>query len=418
MEKKRKQKRKEKYISWDKSKGKYRLRVPGFPDKSFQDLKDAVEERNIYVMAMESMEKETEIDSGITLGAWIDIWLSEYINTTKPRVLRTYRNDLDKGFSSLYDRPAVSIKGRELSDCLKRLAVTGTAKSSVQRMAKYIRQAYKELYAKGGVDMVRFPTDRMNMPRPDDYSYKEKPKKSYELADLLKLEDAAKEEKEKLTRENFTAALGILSLTGLRISELLGLCKEDVDIAHDRKSLTISITKGSHNCNIEDNTSNPGKTWYIQHQTKSKNSTRVIPITYPATIAAIIVLLEREHPTAKQNDEEFNFLFSTKNGTPISHSSFETTYRRIRERAGYETDIHEFRHSIATIMGNNRSNDTTSSRFLGQGKDVFQGVYVHTSDAANQEIARWLADQKAKVAKMAVTATTPTKVKPTGTGTS
>ena len=102
----------------------------------------------------------------------------------------------------------------------------------------------------------------------------------------------------------------------------------------------------------------------------------------------------------------------------FSHSSFETTYRRIRERAGYETDIHEFRHSIATIMGNNRSNDTTSSRFLGQGKDVFQGVYVHTSDAANQEIARWLADQKAKVAKMAVTATTPTKVKPTGTGTS
>lgn len=403
----RKQQCKEKYISYDVSKNTYKVRVPGFASKSFQDLNEAIKERNIRVAAKDSEEKKENVDSSITLGAWIDLWLSEYINTDKPRVLRTYRDDLDKAFSSLYGKPAVSIKGQELTECLKRLAKNNTAKSSVQRTARYIRQAYKELYTKGGVDIARFPTDRMNMPRKADYTYKPKQKTAYEFGDLLKLEDAAKEETVKETREIFAAALGILSVTGFRISELLAICKEDITLAPDRKSLTISITKTSHDCTIANNTENPGKGWYVQMETKSKYSTRNIPITYPNTIEAIIVLLEREHPVVKQNDEEFNFLFATKNGTPVSHSDFGTVYRRIRKRAGYTTMTHEFRHSLATIMANNRDNDNTSSKYLGQGTDVFHNVYVHGSDAANQEIAAWLAEQKAQAARTAIITITP-----------
>ncbi len=412
----RKQRHKEKYITWDKSKQKYVLRVPNFKKEYYEDLNEAVKVRNAYVMALESEEKKSTIDSCITLGDWISLWLSDYINTTDPDVIETYRYDLERAFSSLYNKPAVSIKGRELSERLKQLAVAGHAKSSVSRAARYIRQAYKELYTKGGVDISILPTDRMIMPRSADYTYKEEPKKAYGFCDLLKLEDAAKQEKEKETRENFAAALGILAVTGFRISELLGICKEDITIAPDQKSLTISINKTAKFCTVKNNTENPGKGWYIRHRTKSKSSERDIPIVEPTTIEAIAVLLKREHPAAEQKEERFNFLFATKSGNPITKSSFGTVFRRIRKRAGCEIKVHEYRHSLATMFGNNRNNDTQSSRFLGHQKEVFQNVYVHTTDSANQEIARWLADQKAKAVKTAVTATAKTKVKPTGTG--
>ena len=235
------------------------------------------------------------------------------------------------------------------------------------------------------------------------------------MEDLVKLQDAAKQEKDNETRENFAAALGILTVTGLRISELLGICKDDIVVASDRKSLTISINKTAKFCTVKSNTENPGKGWYIRHRTKSKNSDRNIPIFDPATIAAITVLLEREHPLAEQKEENFNFLFATKSGNPITKSSFETVFRRIRKRTGYETKVHEYRHSLATLFADNRTNDTQSSRFLGHQKEVFQNVYVHTTESANQEIARWLADQKAKATKTAVITPTAAKVKPTGT---
>jgi len=57
-------------------------------------------------------------------------------------------------------------------------------------------------------------------------------------------------------------------------------------------------------------------------------------------------------------------------------------------------------------MANNRNNDTQSSRFLGHQKDVFQNVYVHTTDSSNAEVARWLADQKEIAANTAAAATT------------
>jgi site-specific recombinase XerD len=330
-------------------------------------------------------------------------------------VIETYRYDLKRAFSTLYNKPAVSIKGRELSECLKLLAESGHAKSSVDRAARYIRQAYKELYTKGGVDMSIRPTDRMIMPRAAAYTYKEEPKKAYEFCDLLKLEDAVKQEKEKETRENFTAALGILAVTGFRISELLGICKEDITIAPDQKSLTISINKTAKFCTVKDNTENPGKGWYVRHRTKSKSSERNIPIVEPATIEAIAVLLKREHPAAEQKEEKFSFLFATKSGNPITKSSFGTVFRRIRKRAGCEIKVHEYRHSLATIFDNNGKNESQSSRFLGHKKDVFQNVYVHATDSAHRELATWLADQKAKAVKTAVTTPTPAKVKPTGT---
>ena len=411
----RKQRHKEKYITWDKSKQKYVLRVPNFKKEYYEDLNEAVKVRNAYVMALESEERKSTIDSCITLGDWISLWLSDYIDTTDPNTLKTYRYDLKRAFSTLYNKPAVSIKGRELSECLKLLAESGHAKSSVDRAARYIRQAYKELYTKGGVDMSIRPTDRMIMPRAAAYTYKPIPKTAYKMEDLVKLQDAAKQEKDNETRENFAAALGILTVTGLRISELLGICKEDIVVASDRKNLTISINKTAKFCTVKSNTENPGKGWYIRHRTKSKNSDRNIPIFDPATIAAITVLLERKHPLAEQKEENFNFLFATKSGNPITKSSFETVFRRIRKRTGYETKVHEYRHSLATLFADNRTNDTQSSRFLGHQKEVFQNVYVHTTESANQEIARWLADQKAKATKTAVITPTAAKVKPTGT---
>ena len=58
-------------------------------------------------------------------------------------------------------------------------------------------------------------------------------------------------------------------------------------------------------------------------------------------------------------------------------------------------------------MANNRNNDTQSSRFLGHQKDVFQNVYVHTTDSSNAEVARWLADQKEIAANTEAATTLP-----------
>ena len=58
-------------------------------------------------------------------------------------------------------------------------------------------------------------------------------------------------------------------------------------------------------------------------------------------------------------------------------------------------------------MANNRNNDTQSSRFLGHQKEVFQNVYVHTTDSSNAEVARWLADQKEIAANTAAATTLP-----------
>ena len=63
----RKQRHKEKYITWDKSKQKYVLRVPNFKKEYYEDLNEAVKVRNAYVMALESEEKKSNYSSNENL---------------------------------------------------------------------------------------------------------------------------------------------------------------------------------------------------------------------------------------------------------------------------------------------------------------------------------------------------------------
>ena len=161
------------------------------------------------------------------------------------------------------------------------------------------------------------------------------------------------------------------------LSELLGLCREDISFINDDEMI-ISISRTVHD--IRKDKSKDGRTWIISPP-KSENSRRKIMIKDKRCADHTRYMCSFANRTVIYDGQGYNFIFATKTGRPICKSTFIVNFIKIRKKIGSDIRIHEIRHSIATLMANNPAvSYNNAAAFLGHSLNVFMNIYVHSNE--------------------------------------
>lgn len=163
----------------------------------------------------------------------------------------------------------------------------------------------------------------------------------------------------------------ILIETGLRIGEFLGLTLDCIDF--DNKRILVSKQ-----------TTSDGK---VTTELKTITSRRYVDISYKAEIALKKVIAEL--PKKKIVINGFSdFLFVTRNGNPIAHTTIQGVIREIRKSYQNEIDSslpditpHSFRHTYATNKALEGMSVLDLYKKMGHADfNTTLRVYVHLKD--------------------------------------
>jgi integrase len=170
----------------------------------------------------------------------------------------------------------------------------------------------------------------------------------------------------------------LLSSTGLRIGEALGLRWRHVDL--DRRWLQVVASLSRANGG------------WILHEPKSARSRRMIYLSH--TVAEQLHIrrrcqnLDRLHSgSAWRND--WDLVFTSDRGTPSYTSEAGRFLKRDLDRAGLpHIRIHDLRHTAATIALHRSIHPKVVSDMLGHSSiAITLDLYSHASPAMHQELA-------------------------------
>lgn len=153
-------------------------------------------------------------------------------------------------------------------------------------------------------------------------------------------------------RRNLTILLAFY-YTGIRLEELLNL--KEVDLSPDCSELRIVRGKG--------------------------DKSRLLPV-HPVLQEALALYLARERVGGKGD-----YLFTTKDGRPLSRTTVYQLVKRYARRAGLEVPVtpHILRHTFATHLHQNKVDIYRISALLGHSNIENTAIYTHTDDALLRE---------------------------------
>lgn len=143
------------------------------------------------------------------------------------------------------------------------------------------------------------------------------------------------------------AMLELLYATGIRVSELVGLNVQDVN-----------LSVGFVHC-------------------KSRDKERVVPL-YPAAIKALSTYIKEIRPQLLEDSNE-RALFVNMNGERMSRQGFWKIVKYYQEKAGIEKDItpHTLRHSFAAHLLENGADLRSIQEMLGHADISSTQIYTH-----------------------------------------
>ena len=179
----------------------------------------------------------------------------------------------------------------------------------------------------------------------------------------------------------------ILLGTGVRVSELVGLTKSDVDFTMRRIRVDHQLEKKRH-----------GE--YFVDKTKTKNGVRFIPMSDSVYESLKNVIRNRNNPKIERVIDGYSgFLFLDKNGNPevamhVAHHMqwARNKYARTHERQLPLITPHVFRHTFCTNMANAGMDIKSLQYLMGHADvDVTLNVYTHASyDKAEESMRKVL----------------------------
>ena len=166
----------------------------------------------------------------------------------------------------------------------------------------------------------------------------------------------------------------LLMYTGMRVGEMLALTWDDIDF----KNKTITVNK-----NAVAATEDGERKMTVQDSTKTKKSTRIIPMTYKAMEALKYI----ENITG-DND----YVISSKNNKLIHPENINRMFHSILVNVGImkpkverraddvSYGVHTLRHTFASLLFKNNCEIKVISEILGHADTkITENIYIHLS---------------------------------------
>ena len=391
------------YIYYEKSRKKYVVSVPmpdgSRPKRRFDTVEDATEYRDRMVALVQN--GRLALDPAITVKQWLSIWLERYCGDLAERTRQSYAYMIRTHCKSIYDlRMVDEVKPFHINNVFENMKNNGYAYDSIKRMRAVLSSAFNRVHDEQLIVYDTLPTAGWKLPKHRKVGQKiihpTPPRTGYPETVLDALVNAARTiDPRKNIQTKWVCLMLLLRLTGMRLSECLGICKEDVSFSEGKA--VIKLHQGVHD--LDKKQGDSGKCWVVE-DLKSPASYRTLEIHNDELVSLLKIFMAADHPTATCNGAEYNFLFATRTGTPILHSSFHRMFAKIRGKISSPIRTHEIRHSVATILGADSTIPfADSAKFLGHSKEIFIKCYVHEQKDSAGIIGRKLASKETEVIK-------------------
>jgi integrase/recombinase XerD len=267
--------------------------------------------------------------------------------TRAARTVEAYRRDLTD-LASRADRPLADVTTEEIERYLAELRAEGRSPATIARRIAAARSFYRHLVLLGRRDdnpaaAVPLPRKARKLPR------------TLSPSEAERLIDAAVGTTPRALRDRAIAEL--LYGAGLRVGELVGLGKTDVDL---EQRLVRATGKG--------------------------DKERIVPLGRPAADALRrYVSRGRPHLDRRHRPE----LFLNAQGGGLTRAGVFLVLRRLAEKAGLEPERvhpHLLRHSFATHLLEGGADLRSVQEMLGHADLSTTELYTHVSDNRRREL--------------------------------
>ncbi len=389
----------DKYISYDSYNKKYRLRMSGAlgaVNKYFATREEAVEERNKQ-LAIIQMQSEKFLSPDTTLAEWVECYLEEY-SVCRPSVKSDYRRLLENCVDeSLWNKRLIDIRKDDLNKCLRYLMKKNRAASSIKKAKAVLINIFSTIKDNELLPESLLPNLKLTKITAGCTGHIEEEKRAFSTSELIKLVSAAEKfNTNKETCLKYQAIITLLIYTGMRRSEVLGLCKDNIQVLDD-DSVYIKVRTTAHDCDLE---ASPENTRWIITTVKSRLSKREFKkVTVPGLGSLIRRQKAISHPTVTYQSNTYDLLFASKTGTPISERNFTRDFIKIRKIAGMDVKCHEIRHSYATYLASINTPYLAAAERMGHSPEMFLKRYGHIYDKNRAEIDEKIAELAKKDAE-------------------
>ena len=304
----------------------------------------------------------------------------------------------------------IDTKGSKMTLCqlyAKKNAQRPNVKKSTQQGRKYLMEALKQdkLGARS-IDSIK-PSDAKEWAvrmKENGFSYKtiKNYKRSLKASFHMAIEDDSKpkvalseEQEARLldfmeqdrTYQKYYDDVLILLKTGLRISELCGLTRSDIDFKNHAIRINHQLLKDKDG-------------FYIA-EPKTKSGVRNVPMSKETEKAFHRVLKRKQKPKIKEIDGYRNFLFLSPNGYPMQESNYKSVlngvvkkYNKSHEKTPLpRITPHSLRHTFCTQLAQKNMNPKNLQYIMGHASiTVTLDLYAHASEAgANREMRSLIA---------------------------
>lgn len=178
----------------------------------------------------------------------------------------------------------------------------------------------------------------------------------------------------------------ILLKTGLRISELCGLTKKDLDFEQHAISITHQLLKD--------------KNGYYINEPKTKSGIRKVPMSDETEKAFQRVLKRKQKAKLKEIDGYRHFLFFNSNGYPMQDGNYKSMLKGAVKKYNKEHDVplpnitpHTLRHTFCTRLAQKNMNPKNLQYIMGHSSiTITLDLYAHASETgANKEMRSMIA---------------------------
>ena len=351
-------------VGYDPGTGKQIQR--SFSGKTQKDVREKMQAAAVEVNAGTYKEP-----SKMTLGEWLDTWLSEYLGGVKPMTVVNYTQHVENhikpalGKTKLCQLDAPKIQ-HFYNDLQKPHGDTpGLAAKTVKCVNGVLHKALQQAVAVG---YLRFnPADACKLPK---VVRKEiKPLDNADISAFLKA----------IEGHCFEAIYILTLFTGLRRGEVCGLTWDCIDFEKG----TMTINKQLQNI--------PGQPGAYRLISAKNGKSRTIAL--PSTVITILKQHKIQQTLARLQAGELwensDFVFTNEVGHHVSPNSVYNQYKRIVASIGLpQARFHDLRHSYAVAAIQSGDDIKTVQGNLGHATASFTlDVYGHVTDQMKQNSA-------------------------------